>query len=111
MNKIPSGWDYNPSSWPQRIPIVVLAIIGFLVASYLALFQMKVLPEVWDPFFGGGSRKSLTSYISHLLRCRGRPARGDKHTAGDLPAGAGSLPGGFPYRMRRWERPAICWMP
>jgi uncharacterized membrane protein len=67
MNKIPSGWDYNPSSWPQRIPIVVLAIIGFLVASYLALFQMKMLPEVWDPFFGGGSRKILSSYISHLL--------------------------------------------
>jgi len=37
MNKIPSGWDYNHSSWPQRIPIVVLAIVGFLVASYLAL--------------------------------------------------------------------------
>lgn len=67
MNQIPSGWDYNPSSWPQRVPIVVLAIIGFLIAAYLALFQMKMLPEVWEPFFGGGSRKILTSYISHLL--------------------------------------------
>ena len=67
MSEIPDGWDYNPSTWRQRIPIVVLALIGFLIAAYLALFQMKIIPDVWEPFFGGDSRKILTSFISHLL--------------------------------------------
>jgi len=67
MSEIPNGWDYNPSTWRQRIPIVVLALIGFLIAAYLALFQMKIIPDVWEPFFGGDSRKILTSFISHLL--------------------------------------------
>jgi hypothetical protein len=64
---IPPGWNYNPASWQQRIPIVVLAIIGFGIATYLALFQYKVVETVWEPFFGDGSRKILESELSSVL--------------------------------------------
>ncbi len=64
---IPPGWDNNPSSWRQRLPIILLAILGFAIAGYLGLFQLKFLGSVWEPFFGDGSRTILTSRISHLL--------------------------------------------
>lgn len=64
---IPPGWDYNPASWGQRLPIIALAAVGFLIAGYLALFQWEVIPDVWEPFFGDGSRVILTSWVSHVL--------------------------------------------
>jgi uncharacterized membrane protein len=66
-NAVPPGWDANPSSWGQRAPIIVLALIGFAVASYLALYQWGVLTNVWEPFFDDGSRVILSSSISHIL--------------------------------------------
>jgi uncharacterized membrane protein len=65
--EIPPGWSYNPASWGQRLPIVGLAIIGLAMATYLSLFQLKVIPTVWEPFFGNGSRKVLTSGVSQIL--------------------------------------------
>lgn len=67
QSSVPRGWDYDPSDYSERLPIVVLALVGFLIASYLALYQVGALPTVWEPFFGGGSRIILTSRISHLL--------------------------------------------
>lgn len=64
---IPPGWDYNPSTWPQRIPIVVLAMVGFAIAGYLALYQWRIVPWVWEPFFGRGSATILNSPLSHVL--------------------------------------------
>src|SRR5690606_5568275 len=64
---IPPGWDYNPAAWGQRLPIVALALVGFGIATYLTLFQLGVLPAVWEPFFGDGSRRVLTSSLSHVL--------------------------------------------
>lgn len=66
-DRIPPAWGYNPSAWSQRIPIVVLALIGFGIASYLTAFQVNVISTVWEPFFGDGSRRILTSRISHVL--------------------------------------------
>lgn len=63
----PQGWDYNPSSFKQRIPIVVLALGGFAIAAYLALYQFGVVRTVWEPFFGKGSETILHSWISKLL--------------------------------------------
>jgi len=56
---IPPGWNENPTAWPKRIRLVLLAFVGFCVASYLALYQLGVFTEVWDPFFPGGSPKVL----------------------------------------------------
>lgn len=64
---IPPGWDYNPSSWKQRWPLIAIAFIGFEIAMYLGLFQLELIDEVWDPFFGGGSEKVLTSKVSKAL--------------------------------------------
>lgn len=63
----PPGWSYDPSSWPQRLPIVGLALVGFAIATYLTLYQIRVLPDVWEPFFGDGSRTILNSKISRVL--------------------------------------------
>jgi Vitamin K epoxide reductase family len=58
---IPTGWYENPTTWPKRIVLALLALIGFAVALYLSLFQVSALyfPDlqinlvgsVWDPFF------------------------------------------------------------
>lgn len=63
----PPDWSYNPSSWPQRIPIIVLALVGFAIATYLALYQIRAIDGVWEPFFGDGSRTILNSSVSHIL--------------------------------------------
>ena len=49
--KLPPGFDENPTRWSRRIPIVALAFAGLCVSVYLTLFQIDVLPGVWDPFF------------------------------------------------------------
>lgn len=60
---IPPGWDYNPATWSQRLPIVGLALIGVAIATYLSLYQWEVIDRVWDPFFGspnyGGGSKAI----------------------------------------------------
>jgi vitamin K epoxide reductase family protein len=66
-SSIPPGWDYNPATWRERLPIIVLAMMGFLIATYLALYQWRIVSWVWDPFFPDGSVKILNSRISHLL--------------------------------------------
>jgi hypothetical protein len=64
---IPPGWTTNPSSWRERLPIVALAATGAAVAIYLALYQLRVLDRVWEPFFGDGSRRILDSPVSRVL--------------------------------------------
>lgn len=64
---IPRDWSYNPSEWSQRLPIVALALVGFGVASYLALYQWGFFETVWEPFFGDGSRVILNSRVSRIL--------------------------------------------
>lgn len=61
---IPKGWDYNPSGWTQRIPIVFLAFVGLAISRYLAAFQLGHIPAAWDPFFGDGTERIITSYVS-----------------------------------------------
>jgi hypothetical protein len=64
---VPPGWSYNPSTWPERLPIVGLATLGFLIAGYLALYQWDVFSTVWEPFFGDGSWIILNSGVSRIL--------------------------------------------
>ena len=63
----PPGWSYNPSDWSQRLPIAGLSLLGFGTALYLALYQWGVIREVWEPFFGSGSRTILHSWVSELF--------------------------------------------
>lgn len=52
---IPPGWSSNPSTWRQRIPIIVLAVFGGVAAGWLALYQQGIVTTVWEPFFGDGT--------------------------------------------------------
>jgi nucleoside-diphosphate-sugar epimerase/uncharacterized membrane protein len=60
----PPGWSYNPSAWVQRLSIVFLALIGFFLARYMAAFQLGHIVSPWDPIFGGGTERVLTSDVS-----------------------------------------------
>jgi hypothetical protein len=66
-SELPPDWDYNPSTWRQRAPIIVLALAGTAIAGYLTLFQVGLIDTVWEPFFGDGSKTILTSWVSQLL--------------------------------------------
>ncbi len=58
----------GPSGWRKRVPVVVLALIGCGITTYLALYQLDAVAHVWEPFFGSGSRAILKeSAVSRLL--------------------------------------------
>jgi uncharacterized membrane protein len=69
-SEAPPGWSYNPSAWGERLPVAVLALVGFAIATYLALVQYGVVNRAWEPFFGDGSEKVLRSQISEALPVR-----------------------------------------
>jgi Vitamin K epoxide reductase family len=60
---VPPGWTYSPSSWLQRLPIIALGFFGFLIARYLAAYQLGQIGAVWDPFFSGGNGKNGSEFI------------------------------------------------
>jgi nucleoside-diphosphate-sugar epimerase len=69
--EVPPGWSYNPSSWSQRLPIILLAVIGLEVSRYLAAYQLGHVGAVWEPFFAGsaadprnGTEEIITSHVS-----------------------------------------------
>jgi hypothetical protein len=70
--EIPPGWDFSPSSWFQRLPIIVLAFLGFYISRYMASYQLGHIDSVWEPFFIGdlswdrqnGTEEIITSYLS-----------------------------------------------
>jgi hypothetical protein len=95
----PPGWSYNPASWPQRLPIVGAAVVGFLIAGYLALYQAGVFATVWDPVFGAGSEVVLNSWV----------AKGTERNLGISDAALGALAyladavAGLIGGSRRWK--------
>jgi len=62
---LPTGWSYNPSSWPQRSIMIGLAFMGWLASRYLGAFQLGYIDYAWDPFFGDGTMTVLDSDMSH----------------------------------------------
>jgi len=68
MQAAPAPWDYNPSKWGQRIPICLIAFVGFLIAVYLGLYQWRLIDGVWDPFFGEQTEQVLDSDVSERMR-------------------------------------------
>ncbi len=70
---VPQGWSVCPSSWTQRLPIIGLAVVGFLIARHLTAYQLGHIPGVWEPFFAGGpdpkngTEEIITSYVSEAF--------------------------------------------
>ena len=60
----PPGWSYNPSSWLQRTPIIALGFVGWFASRYLAAYQLGYTHTMWEPFFGMGTTRVLTSDVS-----------------------------------------------
>jgi len=64
---VPPGWSYNPSSWPQRAPIIALALVGFFLSRQMAAFELGHITTMTDPFFGIGTERVLTSDVSRAF--------------------------------------------
>jgi len=92
-------WKRNPSAWSQRIPICVLAGVAFLIASYMALYQWRLVGDVWDPIFGEQTRQVLDSEVSEKMR---RWFRIPDAALGAL-AYLGDLIFGLAGSTRRWQ--------
>ncbi|XBQ17042.1 MAG: vitamin K epoxide reductase family protein [Oceanicaulis sp.] len=69
----PPGWDFSPSTWCQRLPIIGLALVGLLLSRHLTAYQLDSIEGIWDPFFQGGpgpkngSEEITTSYVSEAF--------------------------------------------
>lgn len=63
----PPGWSYNPSTWTQRAPIIVLALVGFFLSRQMTAFQLQHIGSMTDPFFGDGTVRVLTSDVSRAF--------------------------------------------
>ncbi|MFW6171265.1 MAG: vitamin K epoxide reductase family protein [Planctomycetota bacterium] len=70
MNSLsrPRSVGSNPSLWRRRIPIVLIALVDFVIATYLALYQWEILESVWDPLFGTQSEAVLESALSKTFQ-------------------------------------------
>ncbi len=64
---VPLRWSYNPSSWPQRAPIIALALLGFFLSRQMTSFQLQYIASFTDPFFGDGTVRVLTSDVSRAF--------------------------------------------
>jgi nucleoside-diphosphate-sugar epimerase len=94
---VPRGWAYTPSSWLQRMPIAVLALIGFLIARVLGAYQLGHINAVWEPFFAGsGAMKGLMNGTETIITS-------DMSKAWPIPDGA---LGGIVYMVEL----AMIWM-
>lgn len=62
------NWRYQPSGWNQRVLIGCLASVAVLIATYMGLYQWRLIDSVWDPVFGGQTQQVLDSDVSHTLR-------------------------------------------
>ncbi|HEX2033209.1 MAG TPA: vitamin K epoxide reductase family protein [Chloroflexota bacterium] len=65
LQAAPAPWDYNPSSWRQRVAIALLAGVACAIATYMGLYQWRLIGGVWDPVFGGQTQQVLDSEVSH----------------------------------------------
>ncbi|MCO6047491.1 vitamin K epoxide reductase [Aeoliella sp. ICT_H6.2] len=67
LNAAVPPYSYNPSAWSQRVPICILAGIATVIASYMALYQWRLIDSVWDPVFGDGTAKVLDSKVAQTM--------------------------------------------
>ena len=67
MNAAAPPLRRNPSSGSHRAKVAVLAAGGATIAAYLSLYQLGLIPSVWDPIFGRGTEHVLTSDVSQAF--------------------------------------------
>lgn len=60
---MPPGWTYSPSTYVQRMPIIALGAIGFILSRILTAYQLGHIDGVWEPFFSSPGALNGTEYI------------------------------------------------
>ena len=60
---VPPGWTYSPSTYVQRMPIIILGAVGFFLSRILTAYQLGHIDGVWEPFFASPSALNGTEYI------------------------------------------------
>jgi uncharacterized membrane protein len=50
------------------VPIAVLALVAFVIATYMALYQWRLVDSIWDPIFGVQTHEVLDSDVSERMR-------------------------------------------
>ncbi|HVL57277.1 MAG TPA: NAD-dependent epimerase/dehydratase family protein, partial [Burkholderiaceae bacterium] len=101
---VPAGWSYSPSSWLQRLPIIALGFFGFLIARYLASYQLGHIDRVWEPFFATPGTMNGTEFIitSEVSRAWPIADAGLGATAYLLEALMGAMGGAARWRTMPW---------
>lgn len=64
---VPFEWSYSPSTWLQRAPILTLAFFSFFMSRYMAAYQLGHISWAWDPIFGDGTVRVLSSTVSKMF--------------------------------------------
>jgi len=59
--------ERDRAHWRRRVQVAVLAGMGFCIAGYLAAYQLGLLREIWEPFFGNGTTRVLHSFVAAML--------------------------------------------
>ncbi len=96
---VPPGWTYNPSSWGERVWLILVALIGVVISAYLAMYQWGFVPTVWEPWFESGSERVLHAELSRLLPL---PDAALGALAFGLDAAAGAIGGTKRWRTMPW---------
>ncbi|RKF15331.1 NAD-dependent epimerase/dehydratase family protein [Roseovarius spongiae] len=60
---IPPGWTYCPSTYVQRLPIIALGLVGFVLSRILSAYQLGHIDGIWEPFFSSPSALNGSEYI------------------------------------------------
>ncbi|KKL07172.1 hypothetical protein LCGC14_2588670, partial [marine sediment metagenome] len=60
---IPPGWTYCPSTYVQRLPIIALGVVGFLLSRVLSAYQLGHIGGIWEPFFASPTALNGSEYI------------------------------------------------
>lgn len=62
-----NSWKKNPSRWAPRILVCFFAAIATIIATYMGLYQWRIIHSAWDPIFGNGTMTVLDSSVSHEI--------------------------------------------
>lgn len=67
MNAAALPMKRNPSSWSHRITVAAIALVGAILAAYMSLYELHLIDSVWDPVFGRGTERMLTSEVAGVI--------------------------------------------
>lgn len=63
--QVMNSWKKNPSRWGPRLLVCFFATIAVIIATYMGLYQLRIIHSAWDPIFGSGTMQVLDSAVSH----------------------------------------------